>query len=275
MLRLGLRSGLRRRLDDFNDRRADGPAWPHHVLLVIGMPKSGTTWLAELLENVPRYRGRPFVDPDNCIARHDVCDAALASVPRDLYSVLKLHTVASGPNLAVLERFGEPAVIMHRDLRDQAVSRYFHVKQELGHPDYALYNAVPEAEGLLHSIDVATSEYRDWIEGWLPVFEREPARYKEVRYEWLRAEPARIFDETLGFFDIDLGEGEAERIVETVRANTTFDLAASRKRSQTARAGVVGGWRKHFGDEHVARFKERAGDLLVRLGYERDLDWTA
>jgi hypothetical protein len=39
------------------------------------------------------------------------------------------------------------------------------------------------------------------------------------------------------------------------------------------RKGVPGDWVNHFSAGHSRRFKERYGELLVRLGYERDLDW--
>ena len=39
------------------------------------------------------------------------------------------------------------------------------------------------------------------------------------------------------------------------------------------RKGVAGDWANHFTSEHVAVFKERYGNLLVRLGYEEDYDW--
>jgi hypothetical protein len=45
------------------------------------------------------------------------------------------------------------------------------------------------------------------------------------------------------------------------------------KKSHTFRSGKTGGWREHFTDEHKKLFKEVAGDLLVRLGYERSNDW--
>ncbi len=32
-------------------------------------------------------------------------------------------------------------------------------------------------------------------------------------------------------------------------------------------------WREHFSDEHKKLFKDVAGDLLVRLGYEKNNDW--
>jgi hypothetical protein len=39
------------------------------------------------------------------------------------------------------------------------------------------------------------------------------------------------------------------------------------------RKGVAGDWVNHFSAEHVAEFKRRYGDLLVKLGYEDDDAW--
>ena len=45
------------------------------------------------------------------------------------------------------------------------------------------------------------------------------------------------------------------------------------KKSHTFRKGESGQWRKIFNEEHTEVFKKVAGDLLIRLGYERNLDW--
>ena len=45
------------------------------------------------------------------------------------------------------------------------------------------------------------------------------------------------------------------------------------KKSRTFRAGKTGGWKEYFSEEHKKLFKDVAGDLLVRLGYEKDNDW--
>jgi hypothetical protein len=45
------------------------------------------------------------------------------------------------------------------------------------------------------------------------------------------------------------------------------------KKSHTFRSGKTGGWAQHFTEEHKKLFKDVAGDLLVRLGYEKDNDW--
>jgi hypothetical protein len=45
------------------------------------------------------------------------------------------------------------------------------------------------------------------------------------------------------------------------------------KKSKTFRSGKTGEWRKYFKPEHKLIFKDIAGDLLVRLGYEQNNDW--
>jgi len=45
------------------------------------------------------------------------------------------------------------------------------------------------------------------------------------------------------------------------------------KKSHTFRLGKTGGWRQHFTEEHRKLFRDVAGDLLVRLGYEGNNDW--
>ena len=45
------------------------------------------------------------------------------------------------------------------------------------------------------------------------------------------------------------------------------------KKSHTFRSGKTGGWREFFTEEHTRLFKDVAGDLLVRLGYEKNNDW--
>lgn len=43
--------------------------------------------------------------------------------------------------------------------------------------------------------------------------------------------------------------------------------------SMTFREGKIGSWKKHFTEEHTKAFKHIAGNLLIKLGYEQDLNW--
>jgi hypothetical protein len=44
-------------------------------------------------------------------------------------------------------------------------------------------------------------------------------------------------------------------------------------KSPTFRSGKTGEWKKHFTGKHKKIFKDVAGDLLIRLGYEKDSTW--
>ena len=52
-----------------------------------------------------------------------------------------------------------------------------------------------------------------------------------------------------------------------------LEQAIAPKKSGTFRKGQPGNWREHFSEANKAFFKENAGDLLIRLGYEKDHDW--
>jgi len=53
----------------------------------------------------------------------------------------------------------------------------------------------------------------------------------------------------------------------------SLELSINPTKSPTFRSGKTGEWKKHFTEDHKKIFKDVAGDLLVRLGYEKNSDW--
>jgi len=53
----------------------------------------------------------------------------------------------------------------------------------------------------------------------------------------------------------------------------SLETSINPNKSPTFRSGKTGEWRKYFTAEHKKIFKNVAGDLLMRLGYEKDNDW--
>jgi hypothetical protein len=249
-------------------------SWPHHVVFIAGLPKSGTTWMKQLMGSVPGYKPRWPFDPDRCVANHDVCEAVFATLPWDLYSVVKLHTRCTPANLAVVEKFGLRTGVMLRDLRDQCVSRYFHVLHDQRHRHHAYYNRISKEAALFHSLEITIDEQVQWIKGWLPVLASRSDRFLEARYEELRADPQAVLSRVLSFYEISLTAAQIAGIIAAVARRTTFDVRANlRSGKGTARKGIKGDWRNHFTPAHVRRFKEGCGEFLVQLGYEKNLDW--
>jgi hypothetical protein len=250
--------------------------WRHPVLFIAGLPKSGTTWLAQLLSQLPGYRLRWPVDADRCLLNHDLCEASLAGLPWSGYSVVRTHTRPTPSNLTLIGRFNLRAVVMYRDPRDHCVSRYFHALHDPTHRHHRLYNSITRADGLSHSIELALEESIPWIEGWLTICASQPDRFQPILYRQLQSDPTATLARVLSFYDVQLAAERVTAMVERVAAQTRFDLARNlRTKRGTARKGIVGDWRNHFSADHVRRFHAGAGAHLTRWGFEPDDAWAS
>ena len=101
------------------------------------------------------------------------------------------------------------------------------------------------------------------------------ANYTEVRYEDLLERP----DEEVGRLAGFLGADTSEKAVRRAVGSASFEkLSRGRERGQEDtssfyRKGIAGDWENYFTARDRQIYKEEAGELLIRLGYERDLDW--
>jgi hypothetical protein len=99
--------------------------------------------------------------------------------------------------------------------------------------------------------------------------------YTEVRYEDLLERP----NEEVGRLARFLGADTSERAVQQAVGSASFEkLSKGRERGQEDtssfyRKGVAGDWNNYFTERDKEIYKEEAGKLLIRLGYERDLNW--
>jgi adenylylsulfate kinase len=242
------------------------------VLFVAGLPKSGTTWMSKLLGMIPGYYERTIYDPSRMMMFHDISSMVFELMPPYAHSVIKLHTKYSSENFAVITSYLDKFIVMYRDLRDMAVSRYFHVLNEESHRHYQLYDQMSQEDGILHSINITRQAFVSWVKDWHEVALAHPDAIIEVRYEELHADVRGTMNRILRFFDIPVDDGLLEQMAAT-QLKTPVDLKESLSRGDTRRKGIVGDWRNLFTQKHKDYFKEVAGNLLIELGYEKDLNW--
>jgi hypothetical protein len=101
------------------------------------------------------------------------------------------------------------------------------------------------------------------------------SNYIEVRYEDLLERPEDEVRRLLEFLGVEASEEIVKRCVDSA----SFEkLSRGRERGQEDpssffRKGVAGDWKNVFTEEDRKVFKEEAGNLLIRLGYERDGAW--
>jgi hypothetical protein len=98
--------------------------------------------------------------------------------------------------------------------------------------------------------------------------------YREVRYEDLLERPREEIRQLLEFLGAETSEQSVERCVD---AASFEKLTKGRRRGEEAadfvRKGIAGDWRNVFTEQDKQTFKEVAGDVLIKLGYEKDDNW--
>ena len=181
----------------------------------------------------------------------------------------------SAENVSFLCESHRVNYFIYRDPRDMLISQiFFATDMHEEHGMHTYYNSLPDfGERLKAAI---TGVDRD---GLYMVSVRQ--RY-EVVFRWL--EQAHVMcirfedlinsrDQTLNAM-LDEIESTGYKIP-TGRAKAMEILVGviQPKKSHTFRLGKTGGWKEHFTVEHKKLFKDVAGDLLVRLGYEKNNDW--
>ncbi len=241
-------------------------------VLVNSIPKSGTHLMESLLERFPmlRHSGkRTLTDPD---ALSPSTERAIGGIRRGQYRLA--HLPAYPALLPMLAREGVRVLFVIRDPRDVLVSYCKYVTEiNRTHPSHAhfaslgddssrLIDAIYGVERVVEPIDRLLDRYA----GWLDAPDVLTVRFEEligVKGGGQAGTQLGTIRRTSEFLGIELDEVQLQSI-----AGRVFS-----ERSSTFRKGRIQQWRSVFDASHVAAFKERAGDLLLRYGYESDLTW--
>jgi hypothetical protein len=101
-------------------------------------------------------------------------------------------------------------------------------------------------------------------EGWIARPDVCAIRFEDLRGAGLDAGLERI---------LTCYSAHRQTPVDQTRALDGIRKAIAPEKSHTFRKGGAGGWREAFTLECKDAFKDVAGDLLVRLGYEQDKNW--
>lgn len=228
-------------------------------LVHVAHHRAGTLWFTQVLSHVARFYGLSFESGSF----------------RSAKPTADVVVLWDSPSMFEPDRPWKGSHVI-RDPRDMVVSGYhyhrwseepwLHVPRDsLGGQTYQeALNAFDEADGLSLEIREFASwsrEMADWDYG-------RPETL-ELRYEDIMAnegEEFRRLFEHYGFSE------RATRVGLEVAANHSLTRLGTREGSHM-RSGKPGQWQDTFTEQHVALFKHLTGNLVVRLGYERDENW--
>jgi hypothetical protein len=244
-------------------------------------PKSGSHLLLQILNGFTRIMPYKYVEAEPVrtimvTGGRRSADAVAADLQRVPGGVIGWGYVeASGENVSVLCQPGRVNYFIYRDPRDLLVSQvFFATEMHAGHGMHEFYRSLPDfGERLKIAI---TGVDRDGLrmvsvrERYNGVFEcLEQTGVLCLRFEDL----VNDRDATLHAM-LDEVEKTGYRIpTPRERALEILVAAIQPKKSHTFRSGRTGNWKEFFTEEHKKLFKEVAGNLVVKLGYEENNNW--
>lgn len=244
-------------------------------------PKSGSHLLLQILNGFTQIMPYRYVDADpirtiKYEGGRRTADEILADLKRVPQGVIGWGYVdATKENASFLTAAGRVNYFIYRDPRDMLVSQVFFATDMHGeHGMHDYYNSLPDVASRLKV--AITGIEKDGLK-----MVGVKQRYEGV-FAWLNQKNVMCirFEELINNRDATLNAmlDEVEKTgykIPTLREKALAVLveAIQPKKSHTFRSGKTGGWKEHFAEEHKKLFKDVAGDLLIKLGYEQGNDW--
>lgn len=239
-------------------------------ILTVTMPKSGTNllqrililhpWLSRaLLPTLGQRNRKKWKDIRSLLDR--VASGCIVSTHFDFDAHLaRLITTELGYRI----------IFMIRDPRDAVISDMHYIRTWSGHPQKAQIEAKGSDKERLMAL----------IRGELGI---RPIREQILRFSgWADYAHLVRFEDTVGsggggsdfkqlkaiqdiylYLGVPLSDKKLEYIAKHSRSTKT----------QTFRTGSIRNWERAFDEDLRRAFSDEAGDLLVSLGYEKDLKW--
>lgn len=179
-----------------------------------------------------------------------------------------------------LDRLSARGLYVTRDPRDILVSMYFshRFSHQLNHPEIERDRTALAGLTVSQGLDflMANSGFFRRILREMDAWPPARAGYYATTFERLTADPRLEFGRILAFLGLSVGDRALRTILEQ---NSFSALMAEWAKDHPGaavnhyRRGSAGEWREHLVGDSKERFRAQYGPLLVRLGFERQLDW--
>lgn len=237
------------------------------LISVVEYPRSGGTWIAELVSDVlelpfPKGNIFPLAAPGTLHSHWSPND----EIPNVVY------VVRDGRDVAVSQYFRAASAIMEAD--DRRSEYYARHYRKLARQDGDLYDCKRYLKYFLsdwfYNPTGANESWSDHIRGWLCADPRAVVRYEEFNRDAISALDAAV--QKLSGRDVE------EKVLAAAVYKYSFERQTGRSRgdqeeSAGKRKGVSGDWENYFSRETGKMFEEECGEMLRTLGYTTDSDW--
>jgi hypothetical protein len=245
--------------------------------IATSVPKSGTHLIHQILNGIPNIHNditnidtKFFVNnpPTNFYEDHY---KRLSRLQPNEFGLGHLYYSKKYENM--LQYFNLKHIFIYRDPRDVLISLTYFIPTKWGtHPLHQLLKEKTQKERaliLINGIEGSFPDFRSYIEpfyGWIGgkncfslTFEQlissQESRKKKmgeiIHYLWEKRTPPIPISKLIELMELNINPGN----------------------SRTFRQGKIGAWKQEFDEEIKEAFKKNTGQLLMKTGYEKDLNW--
>lgn len=250
--------------------------------IINSVPKSGLNLLLQIVKGIPNLTCD--ITPLNelsCYLPEKFNKQLLVIFDNKLKSLrmnefLFGHAVYNSEYMEILKKLNIKSIYLYRDPRDVLISKVYYIEK-------GYFKNYPLAEKLrdtsrYHSrkqrlLTILTSEKYNFLHFYDPFYKwlnKKTDNFLPISFENLIAETTKnnIYLSIIDFIlKNDIENCDKLSLVNAMKANT------NPLKSHTFRKGKIGSWKEEFDDEIKSCFKEYAGNLLTRYGFEQDNNW--
>ncbi len=249
---------------------------PYKFVWCAGLPKSGSTLIEKIFENLPYVRLDTSFNRIYSFEKldhvHGINEDMFKYLPNTKYTFLKTHTHYTDNYEKIAIRYNARIIISLRDIRDMLISRYYHILSFENHWLHKDIKNLDFTKGFIISFSSRENKqsptsleyYFNWIKNWLTIAKRK--NYLILWYEEYKLNPNAYINKILQY--IEFSNYSAKDIQNTIlkenlkKTPLSSSLTKYGREKTTFRKGETNQWKKLFNEEiNDAMRKNSPGDL--------------
>ncbi len=239
------------------------PKLTERDVFLVSYPRSGNTWVRFLIANA--------IKPENFVIDFHNVQEFVPEIGRDNDVISRLTPPRVIKSHALYQPSYPKVIYLVRDGRDVYVSYYYYrlklLKDGTSFSDFLRWK------------DHFPSPWAKHVQSWYEKTKHQP-NILYVRYEDLLKDTETEMGRMMDFIGLEISQEIFKKAIEDSSFDRMkkIDKEKGRKYNPTGvkdfvRKGKAGTWRKEFSPDDINIFKETAGEMLIKMGYEKDLNW--
>lgn len=253
-----------------------------HLLILCCHHKVGTTWFGKVLPAISEEFGIPLIRNDQSklgngaeifFQNHSKIDFSSLQNYRGAHMIRDPRDMVLSGYYYHLWTEEEWVRMPIKDLRPDMAERWPLLPvNEIKDMSYQQYlNSLSREEGIIAEMNRAYSKDIREIMDW----DYTNENFFEFKYETIRENEEETFRQLFRHYGFN--HDAVERSVEIAKQfsfkNRTGRNTGDVDKKSHLRSGKLQQWRDEFNEDHKAHFKKLHGEDLIKLGYEKDLNW--